>query len=66
MVLVFGDATEKPRFREVLEGVVDAILGGEPDIFDQQPIFSAANGAAELAKRAIFRQMKELDAVSEL
>ncbi|KAI2462863.1 hypothetical protein F4781DRAFT_163098 [Annulohypoxylon bovei var. microspora] len=66
MVLVFGDATEKPRFREVLGDVVDNVLGGKPEIIDRQPEFSAAKGAAELAKRAIFRQMTELDTVSEL
>lgn len=66
MVLLFGDATEKPRFREVLEEVVDDVVGGEPEIVDQQPEFSAAKGAAELAKRAIFRHMEGLDIVPEL
>ncbi|RYP86145.1 hypothetical protein DL769_000823 [Monosporascus sp. CRB-8-3] len=66
MVLVFGDATEMPRFKEVLEKVVDDVLGGAPEIVDQQPEFSAAKGVAELAKRAIFRQMNEQDTVSDL
>ncbi|KAI8944087.1 hypothetical protein F4801DRAFT_260946 [Xylaria longipes] len=66
IVLVFGDTTGKPRFRGVLREVVDNVLGGQPEIVDQQPEFSAARGAAELAKRAIFRQTKELDTASEL
>ncbi|KAK7752491.1 hypothetical protein SLS62_005459 [Diatrype stigma] len=67
MVLLSGDATEKPEFREVLGEVVDAVShDGEPEIVDQQPGCSAAIGAAELAKRAIFKQMGELDVVSDL
>ncbi|KAI0125747.1 hypothetical protein BJ170DRAFT_725351 [Xylariales sp. AK1849] len=66
MVLVLGDAAEKPRFRESLEKVIADVFGDEPEIVDQQPEFSAAKGTAELAKRAIFRQMPELDTVSEL
>ncbi|KAI0547881.1 hypothetical protein F4679DRAFT_552435, partial [Xylaria curta] len=66
MVLLSGDATEKPRFREVLGEVINDVLGEYVEIIDQQPEFSAAKGAAELAKIAIFRRKKELDSVSEL
>ncbi|KAH8900333.1 hypothetical protein GQ53DRAFT_836243 [Thozetella sp. PMI_491] len=66
MVLVFGDATDKPRFRKILEEVVPDIVDSEPEILDQQPEFSAAKGAAELAKRVIFRQRKGLETVSDL
>jgi hypothetical protein len=66
MVLVFGDATEVPRFRGVLEEAVRDAVGGEPQFFDQEPEFSAAKGTAELAKRAIFKQMMALDTQPEL
>ncbi|KAI1872859.1 uncharacterized protein JN550_003733 [Neoarthrinium moseri] len=66
MVLLFGDTTERPRFREVLEQVIDAVLGGDLDIIGQQPEFSAAIGTAELAKREIFRQLKESNTATEL
>ncbi|TRX88278.1 hypothetical protein FHL15_010845 [Xylaria flabelliformis] len=67
MVLLHGDATEKPRFREVLGEVINDVLDGQVEIIDQQPEFSAAKGAAELAKRAIFRKTKDLaDIASEL
>ncbi|KAI1420401.1 hypothetical protein F5Y12DRAFT_773157 [Xylaria sp. FL1777] len=66
MVLLFGDATETPRFREVLGGVIDDVLGGQVQIVDQQPEFGAAKGVAELAKRAIFRQGYIQDVSSEL
>lgn len=66
MVLLFGDATEKPRFRNVLEEVVDDVIDGEPVIIDQQPEFIAAKGTAELAKREIFRRRTEPDIGLEL
>lgn len=56
MVLLFGDATEEPKFRRVLEEVVDDVIDGEPGIVDQQPEFSVAKGTAELAKREFFRR----------
>lgn len=34
MVLLFGDATEEPKFRRVLEEVVDDVIDGEPGIVD--------------------------------
>ncbi|KAI1735228.1 hypothetical protein F4680DRAFT_435867 [Xylaria scruposa] len=66
MVLLSGDATEKPEFREVVREVINNVLGGQVEIIDSQPEFSASKGAAELAKRAIFRLTKDLDTVSEL
>jgi hypothetical protein len=67
MVLVLGDAGEKPKFREVLEQMIADVIGGEPKMVDQHPEFSAAKGAAELAKRAIFRQrMPDTDTMAEL
>ncbi|KAI0104170.1 hypothetical protein GGR51DRAFT_522713 [Nemania sp. FL0031] len=65
-ILLFGDATEEPRFREVLQGVIDNVLGDQVEIVDQQPGFSAAKGVAELAKRAIFNQVRMLNTESEL
>jgi hypothetical protein len=67
LVLVLGDAAEKPEVRKVLEQVITDVIGGEPEIVDQDPEFSAAKGAAELAKRAIFRQtLPESDTVADL
>jgi hypothetical protein len=68
MILVYGDAAEIPRFKEVLREVIHDVVGGEPEILDQQPEFSAAQGAAELAKRAIFsrRHTNDLVVDSEL
>lgn len=66
MVLVYGDATEEPRFREVLREVVDDVIDGEPAIIDRDPEFSSAKGAAEIAKRTIFSQKRALDTVFEL
>ncbi|KAI8626755.1 hypothetical protein F5Y19DRAFT_487986 [Xylariaceae sp. FL1651] len=66
MVILFGDATEMPRFREVLGGMIDDVLGDQVQIVDQQPEFSAAKGVAELAKRAIFKHGHVQDISSEL
>ncbi|KAI1126083.1 hypothetical protein F5Y10DRAFT_245580 [Nemania abortiva] len=66
MVLLFGDAAEEPRFREVLQGVIDDVLGGQVEIVDQQPEFSAAKGVAELAKRATFNGIRMLNTDTEL
>lgn len=66
MALVYGDAAEMPKFREVLEEVLEDIIEGELKDVDRQPEFSAAKGVAEMAKRAIFSQKQELDRVSEI
>ncbi|KAK9783906.1 hypothetical protein SCAR479_00465 [Seiridium cardinale] len=66
MVLLQGDASELPQFREILDEVVDDVIRVQPDILDQEPIFSASKGTAELAKRAIFRQMQTTATESEL
>jgi hypothetical protein len=66
MVLLQGDTAKQPRFREILDKVVDDIIHVRPDIFDQEPIFSAAKGTAELAKRAIFRQSQVAATESEI
>jgi hypothetical protein len=64
--IMFGDAIEMPRFREALDGVIDEVLGGQVQVVDRQPEFSAAKGVAELAKRAIFMQKQFQDVPSEL
>ncbi|KAI0427303.1 hypothetical protein F5Y09DRAFT_316568 [Xylaria sp. FL1042] len=66
VVLVSGDADNEPRFGELLGEVVDGFIDGMPAIADYEPKFSTAKGIAELAKRAIFRQGKQQDTVSEL
>ncbi|KAJ4392139.1 hypothetical protein N0V93_005762 [Gnomoniopsis smithogilvyi] len=65
-VLVYGDAADIPKFREVLEEALGEVLEGSPEIVDRQPEMCAAMGVAEMAKRAIFRQRQELDTNPEL
>lgn len=65
--LVYGDAADEPKFREALGQVLgEVVIGGEPEIFDRDPEFSAAKGVAELAKRANFRQRQNLNIAPEL
>ncbi|KAI1178098.1 hypothetical protein F4777DRAFT_539425 [Nemania sp. FL0916] len=66
MVIVAGDAAEKVKFREVLERVIDDVVGGEQQVVDHDPEFSAAKGIAEHAKRAIFEELHKPDMTSEL
>ncbi|KAI0156555.1 hypothetical protein GGR57DRAFT_463809 [Xylariaceae sp. FL1272] len=54
-VILHGDAVDEPQFREILEGVVDELIEGEQQIFDRDPVFSAARGIAEMSKRFLFR-----------
>ncbi|KAJ4418868.1 hypothetical protein N0V82_005315 [Gnomoniopsis sp. IMI 355080] len=65
-VLVYGDAAEIPKFREVLKEVLHEVVEGIPEIVDRQPEVCAAKGVAEMAKRAIFRKRQELDLIPEL
>lgn len=65
-VLLHGDAVEVPKFRAALEEVLEEVVEGTPGMVDQQPEMSAAKGVAEMAKRAIFGQIQELDLNNEL
>ncbi|GAP91914.1 hypothetical protein SAMD00023353_7200360 [Rosellinia necatrix] len=57
MVVLFGDAAPEPEFRDVLGAVVDEVLGGpgRVEFVDREPEFSAAMGAAEMAKRVTYK-----------
>ncbi|KAH9905505.1 hypothetical protein F4778DRAFT_730187 [Xylariomycetidae sp. FL2044] len=66
IVLLVGDATDQPTFREVLREVIDEVISGEPEILDRESEFIAARGTAEMGKRAIFEQTRDEDAGSEL
>jgi hypothetical protein len=50
-ILLHGDHSTDERFQEVLREVVDRALENKPEIFELDPTFSAARGAAEMAKR---------------
>ena len=50
-ILLHGDRSTNARFQEVLREVVDRALENTPEIFEQEPVFAAARGAAEMAKR---------------
>jgi hypothetical protein len=56
LVLLSGDAADNPKFREVLNEMIDYVLESEPERVFQDPEFSAAKGMAELAKRDLFRR----------
>ena len=51
VVFVFGESSEDPVFRRILEDALRSLLGEVPEIVDVDPIFRPAQGAAELAKR---------------
>jgi hypothetical protein len=44
----------KDKFRAVMKDALKSILGYVPDIYDEGPVFSAARGAAEFARRGGF------------
>lgn len=69
MVLLSGDVVDIPKFREILQEVMSEVIDGEPEMVDQDPVYSAAKGVAEFAKRAIFTQKErrnETNVVLEL
>ena len=53
-VFVMGDESRNPRFRKILEETLLQYMGKLPKIFDEDPVFRAAQGAAEMARRRSF------------
>lgn len=51
-VFLHGECSTDERFQKVLKEAVDAALEKKPQIFALDPVYSAARGAAEIAKRA--------------
>ena len=49
-----GDNTHEDIFRAVMKDALKSILGYVPDVYDEEPVFSAAHGAAEFARRGGF------------
>jgi hypothetical protein len=50
-VLVHGDCALDERFQVVLRDAVDDVIGNKTKIFMFDPVYSAARGAAEMAKQ---------------
>ena len=50
-VFLYGECALDERFRKVLREAVDSVLSNKIDIFALDPVYSAARGAAEMAKR---------------
>ena len=50
-VLLMGECSKDPTFRETLQGVLTDQMDKLPAIIDEDPEFAAAKGAAEFAKR---------------
>ena len=50
-VLLIGDLVKDETFIKTLEGVLSRQMKNVPEVIGQDPIFAAAKGAAELAKR---------------
>jgi hypothetical protein len=50
-VFLYGECALDERFRKVLREAVDSVLPNNINIFALDPVYSAARGAAEMAKR---------------
>jgi hypothetical protein len=46
--------THEDKFTAVMKDALKSILGYMPDVYDEDPGFSAARGAAEFARRGGF------------
>ena len=53
-VFLLGDQSHNDKFRAVLEEALLRYNGKSPEIFDDDPVFRAAQGAAEMARRRRF------------
>ena len=54
-VFLYGESALDEQFRKVLREAVDSVLSKKTDIFALDPVYSAARGAAEMAKRTYWR-----------
>jgi hypothetical protein len=50
-VFLYGECALDERFRKIVREAVDSVLSNEIEIFALDPVYSAAMGAAEMAKR---------------
>jgi hypothetical protein len=50
-MLLSGDCATDERFQRIVREVVDQKLNNKPEIYEMEPVYSAARGAAEMAKR---------------
>lgn len=50
-IFLFGDCSTESRFQETLRGMIGE-LEGKPRIYEMDPVYLAARGASEMAKRA--------------
>jgi hypothetical protein len=53
-VLLHGECASDERFLEVLRDAVDSVMPNTTGIFAADPIYAAARGAAEMAKRTYY------------
>jgi hypothetical protein len=53
-VFLLGESTHEDKFRAAMEDTLKTILGYVPEIYDKDPVFNAARGAAEFARRGGF------------
>ena len=54
-VFLMGESAASPKLREILEDVLTRFVGFLPEIYDKDPVFAAASGAAEIARRGGYR-----------
>lgn len=50
-VILIGEDASSPRLREILESVLQRVHGYLPKIYDEEPVFASAIGAAEFVRR---------------
>lgn len=55
-LLVSGESAQIPKFRQILHEEMNSLFDKELEIIDDDPVYSAARGVAELARRAMYAQ----------
>ncbi|KAF2225241.1 hypothetical protein BDZ85DRAFT_90644 [Elsinoe ampelina] len=56
-VFLLGDSAGIPNFNDTVKGVISQLTNADVPFYDTDPVFAAAKGAAEFAKRAPYTDL---------
>jgi hypothetical protein len=70
-IILVGESSNDPAFRERLDGILEEFFkDGVPPIFDQDPVYVQAKGAAEFVRRSAYlpkpRKPDMVDSTSDM
>ena len=54
-VFLMGESINSDKLRHILSDTLISVFGYVPDIYEEDPVFTASSGAAEFARRGCYR-----------